>query len=112
MALKLDWKREIKKQIENEVTASKILLQSTKITNNPIVSHIFYQLALDSKKHVHQLKLILHLLEDPEKSFEEEDGFDKVVKRHVEIERKMLQDFVQRGVEEHGSCKSLPNRLD
>jgi len=54
-----------------------------------------YQLALDSAKHERMLKAILELLSKPSEKelIAEGEDFRKIIEKHVEIERKMLEDF-------------------
>jgi len=56
---------------------------------------MLYQLALDSAKHEHMLGAILQLLKSPSKEqFKSESReFRKVIEKHVEIERRMLEGF-------------------
>ena len=92
---KQEFERMIEEQIENERNATGILYDSAKKTDNMVIRLMLNQLALESVKHEHMLKAILQLLESPSKEqFESESkGFRKVIEKHVEIERKMLEDF-------------------
>ncbi len=85
----------IEEQIENENKAAKFLYDSAEKTNNRVIQFMLYQLALDSTKHEHMLSAILQLLESPSKEqFESENReFREIIEKHVEIERKMLEDF-------------------
>jgi rubrerythrin len=82
-------------RIENEKKAVKLLHDSIKKTNNTVIRLLLYQLALDSAKHQHMLRAILQLLEAPSKEqFRREGGeFRKAIEKHVEVERKMLEDL-------------------
>ncbi|MDH5376473.1 MAG: hypothetical protein OEW95_11790 [Candidatus Bathyarchaeota archaeon] len=94
-ASKQDFKGMIEKQIENERNATRLLYDSAKKTDNMVIRLMLYQLALDSVKHEHLLKATLRLLESPSKEQfkSESEEFRKVIEKHVEIERKMLEDF-------------------
>jgi len=85
----------VEEQIQNERKAVKLLQSSMKKTNNTIIQLMFNQLALDSAKHEKMLRALLQLLKPSSKElFEREDEeFRKVVEKHVEIERKMLEAF-------------------
>ena len=85
----------IEEQIENEKKAAKLLYDSAEKTNNRVIQLMLYQLALDSAKHEHMLRAISQLLEFPSKEqFKSENReFRRVIEKHVEIERKMLEDF-------------------
>jgi rubrerythrin len=85
----------IKEQIENEKKAVKLLHDSMKKTDNTVIQLMLNQLALDSAKHEKMLTAILQLLKSsPKEQFKcEDEEFRKVVEKHVEIERKMLEDF-------------------
>lgn len=92
---KRKFKKMIKEQIENEQTAAKLLSDSAKKTDNTVIQLMLQQLALDSTKHERMLKAVLHLLKSPAKEQfkRESEEFHKVIEKHVEIERKMLEDF-------------------
>jgi len=85
----------IEKQIENEKKAEKLLHDSLRKIENRVIRLLLYQLALDSTKHENMLRAILQLLESPSKEqfISESEGSRKVIEKHVEIERKMLEDF-------------------
>ena len=84
----------IEEQIENERKATGLLYDSAKKTGNTVIRLMFYQLAVDSVKHGHMLNTILQLLESSSKEFSSEsEQFRTVLEKHVEIERKMLEDF-------------------
>jgi rubrerythrin len=85
----------IKEQIENEKKAVKLLHDSMKKTDNTVIQLMLNQLALDSAKHEKMLTAILQLLKSsPKEQIKcESEEFRKVVQKHVEIERKMLEDF-------------------
>ena len=85
----------IKKQIENERKAEKLLHDSLRKIENRVIRLLLYQLALDSTKHENMLRTILQLSESPSKEQFMSEGaeFRKVIEKHVEIERKMLEDF-------------------
>ncbi len=90
-----EFKMMIKEQIENERNAAKLLQDSMKKTNNTVIQLMFNQLALDSTKHEKMLRAILQLSKPSSKEQLRREGeeFRRVVERHVEIERKMLEDF-------------------
>jgi len=92
---KQDFKMMIEEQIENERNATELLHDSAEKTDNTVIRLMLYQLALDSAKHEHMLMAILQLLESPSKEQfkSESEEFRKVIEKHVEIERKMLEDF-------------------
>ncbi len=92
---KQEFKGMIEEQIENERNATRLLYDSAKKTDNMVIRLMLHQLALDSVKHEHMLKAVLQLLEFPSKEQfkSESEEFRKVIEKHVEIERKMLQDF-------------------
>jgi rubrerythrin len=85
----------IEEQIENEKAAVELLHGSMKKTSNMVIRLLLYQLALDSTKHEHMLRTILQLLESPSKEQFRREGeeFRKIIERHVEVERKMLENF-------------------
>ncbi|NIR87901.1 hypothetical protein GWO13_10265 [Candidatus Bathyarchaeota archaeon] len=85
----------IGEQIENERNATELLYESAKKTENTVIRLLLYQLALDSVKHEYMLKAILQLLESPSKEQfkSESEEFRRAIEKHVEIERKMLEDF-------------------
>jgi rubrerythrin len=85
----------IEEQIENEKKAVELLHGSMKKTNNKVIRLLLYQLVLDSTKHKHMLRVILQLLESPSKEQFRREGeeFRKIIERHVEVERKMLENF-------------------
>ena len=85
----------IERQIENEKRAVALLQSSTKKTDNTVIQLMLNKLVLDSTKHGIMLRAILQLLKSPpEERFRYEgEGFRKIIEKHVEIERKMLEDF-------------------
>jgi len=85
----------IERQIENEKRAVTLLQSSMKKTDNTVIQLMLNKLAIDSTKHEIMLTTILQLLKSsPEKQFRYEgEEFRKVIDKHVEIERKMLEDF-------------------
>ena len=92
---KQEFKMMIEEQIQNEKRAVKLLRDSMKKTDNTVIQLMFNQLALDSIKHEHMLRAILQLSKSSSKEQFTCEGeeFRKVLKKHVEIERKMLKDF-------------------
>lgn len=92
---KQEFKVMIEEQIENEKKAVKLLQNSIRKTGNAVIQLLLYQLALDSMKHEKMLRAILQLLESPSKGQFKSEGeeFREAIERHVEIERKMLEDF-------------------
>ena len=92
---KQEFKMMIEKRIENEKKAARLLQNSMKETNNTVIQLLLNQLALDSIKHEKMLKVILQLLKSPSKEQFKREGeeFRKVIEKHVEVERKMLEDF-------------------
>lgn len=90
-----EFKIMIGQQIENEKKAAKLLQHSMKKTDNTVIQLSLHQLALDSIKHEKMLRTILQLLEFPSKEhFKlESEQFRNAIEKHVEIERKMLEDF-------------------
>jgi len=72
-----------------------MLYDSANKTNNVVIQLLLHQLALDSAKHEHMLKTILNLLEHPsrEQFTCKGEDFRKLIEKHVDIERKMLEDF-------------------
>ncbi len=85
----------IERQIENEKRAATLLQSSMKKTDNTVIQLMLNKLALDSTRHETMLMTILQLLKSsPEEQFGYEgEEFRKVIEKHVEIERKMLEDF-------------------
>lgn len=92
---KQEFKKMIKEQIGNEKKAAEFLFGSSEKTDKTVIQLMLYQLALDSAKHEHMLKIILQLLESPSKEQFKHEGeeFRKIIEKHVEIEHKMLEDF-------------------
>lgn len=92
---KQDFKMMIEEQIQNEKKAVKLLRGSMKKTNNTVIQLMLYQLALDSTKHEHMLRAISRLLKPSSKEQFQCEGeeFRKVIEKHVQVERKMLEDF-------------------
>ena len=92
---KQEFKVMIEERIENEKEAARLLHDSARETNNRVIRLLLYQLALDSIKHENMLRAILQLLESPSKEGFKSEGeeFRKVVEKHVEIEREMLEGF-------------------
>lgn len=92
---KQEFKMMIEERIENEKNAARLLQDSMKKTNNTVIQLLLNQLALDSIKHEKMLKVILQLLKSPSKEQFKCEGeeFRKVIEKHVEVERKMLEDF-------------------
>ena len=90
-----DLKPMIEEQIENEKKAVRLLQSSMKKTDNAVIQLMLSKLALDSTKHERMLRAILQLLESsPGEQFRYEgEEFRSVIEEHVEIERKMLEDF-------------------
>jgi len=90
-----DFKTMIEEQIENEKKAVRLLQSSMKKTDNAVIQLMLSKLALDSAKHERMLRAILQLLESsPGEQFRYEgEEFRSVIEEHVEIERKMLEDF-------------------
>jgi rubrerythrin len=90
-----DFKTMIEEQIENEKKAVRLLQSSMKKTDNAVIQLMLSKLALDSTKHERMLRAILQLLESsPGEQFRYEgEEFRSVIEEHVEIERKMLEDF-------------------
>lgn len=85
----------IEEQIENEKKTVRLLQSSMKKTDNAVIQLMLSKLALDSTKHERMLKAILRLLRSsPGEQFRDESAeFRKVIEKHIEIERKMLEDF-------------------
>ena len=92
---KQEFKMMIEEQIQNEKKAVKLLRGSMKKTNNTVIQLMLYQLALDSTKHENMLRAILRLLKSSSKEQFKCEGeeFRKAIEKHVEVERKMLEDF-------------------
>lgn len=92
---KQEFKMMIEEQIGNEKRATKLLRGSMKKTDNTVIQLMLHQLALDSTKHEKMLSAILQFLETPSKEWFKHEGeeFRKVIEKHVEVERKMMQDF-------------------
>ena len=90
-----EFRKIIEKRIGNERKAVELLDESMKKTKNPVIRLLFNQLALDSAKHEKMLTTILHLLESPSKEQFgcEGEEFRKVIEKHVEIEKEMLEGF-------------------
>jgi len=90
-----DLKPMIEEQIENEKKAVRLLQSSMKKTDNAVIQLMLSKLALDSTKHEKMLRAILQLLESsPGEQFRYEgEEFRSVIEEHIEIERKMLEDF-------------------
>jgi rubrerythrin len=93
--MKQEFGRMIEKQIEKEEEAMRVLYDSMEKTDNTVIRLLLHQLALDSSKHGHMLKTILQLLESPSNEQFKHEGkeFHKVIEKHVEIEREMLESF-------------------
>lgn len=85
----------IKEQIGNEKEAVRLLRESMRNTGNAVIRLLLHKLALDSIEHRSMLNAVLQLIESPSKQqFEEEsDEFRQAIEEHVEMERKMLEDF-------------------
>lgn len=92
---KQEFMKMIEEQIENEKKVVKLLQESMKKTDNTVIQLQLHQLALDSMKHEKMLGAILQLLEFPSKELSKFEGeeFRKAIEKHVEVERKMLEDF-------------------
>jgi len=92
---KQEFEMMIERQIENEKRAVKFLQSSMKKTDNTVIQLMLKKLALDSTKHEIMLTTILQLLRSsPEEQFRYEgEEFRRVIEKHVEIERRMLEDF-------------------
>ena len=80
-------------QVNNENNAARLLRDSATKTNNVVVQLMLNQLALDSEKHAYMLGVILQLLDSNEQFQQENEQFLKIIQKHVEIEKKMLEDF-------------------
>ena len=90
----LTFKKNIKTRIENEKRAVKLLSDSIKMINNRVIRLLFHQIALESIKHAEMLKTVLYIVESSSKEPKSEsEEFQKTLKMHVEVERKMLRDF-------------------
>lgn len=85
----------IEERIRDEVMVTKLLRDSMRKTNNVVIRLLLNQMALDSVKHESMLRATLGLLDSPsEKGFRAEgEEFLKLIERHVEIERRMLEEF-------------------
>lgn len=91
---KNDFKMMIEERIEDERKVAGMLHDSVKKTENPIIKLLLYQLALDSAKHEHMLRTILHLSESPTEQFKNEgQEFRKTIENHAELEHEMLEGF-------------------
>jgi len=92
---KQNFRSMIEKRVRNEQEAAKLLYESTKKTNNTVISLFLYQLALDSEKHEHMLKAILSLMDSPSSvlTFGESEEFRKTIQKHQEMEHEMLENF-------------------
>jgi len=90
-----NFEKMIGEQIENERIAANFLHESAGKTQNVVIQLLLYQLALDSTKHEQMLKAVLELLKEPSEMglVAEGEDFRKTIEKHVEIERKMLEDF-------------------
>ena len=92
---KQEFKMLIEERIEYEKKAAELLCDSMEKTGNTVIRLLLKQLALDSSKHEAMLKSILQLLESSSKEQfrSEREEFQKVIEKHVEIEREMLESF-------------------
>lgn len=92
---KQEFKEIIEKRIEDEKKAVELLQDSMEKTSNTVIQLLFCQLALDSMKHEKMLKAVLQLLEPPSKERFKCEGeeFRKVIEKHAEVEREMLESF-------------------
>ena len=92
---KQEFKMVVEERLEDEKKAARLLHDSIKKTNNTVIRLLLYQLAFDSAKHERMLRTILQLLEFPSREQFRREGEDflKVIEKHVEVERKMLEDF-------------------
>ena len=90
-----NFRKLIEQQVENERFAARLLRESAEKTKNAVIRMFLYQLALDSAKHERMLKAILELLSKPSEKelIAEGEDFRKIIEKHVEIERKMLENF-------------------
>lgn len=85
----------IEERIRDEVRGAKLLRDSMKKTDNVVIQLLLNQIALDSVKHESMLRAILGLLDSrSEEGFRTEGKeFLKLIEMHVEIERRMLEEF-------------------
>ncbi len=87
--------RHIALRIADERRVITLLNGSMRKTENPVIRLLLTQLALDSTKHEHMLKIILELLKpSPDSRLEVDDeDFREAMEKHVRLEREMVDDF-------------------
>jgi len=92
---KQDFRSIIEERVKEEQEATKLLHESIKKTNNPVIRLLLYQMALDSAKHERMLQAVLSFLDSPSSmpSCKESGEFNKIIEKHIEVEREMLQNF-------------------
>jgi len=85
----------IEERIRDEVRVTKLLRDSMRETDNVVIRLLLNQMALDSVKHESMLRATLGLLDSPsEEGFRTEgEEFLELIEKHVEIERRMLEEF-------------------
>jgi rubrerythrin len=92
-----DLDQHIAMRIADEKKAIKLLHDSIRKTDNPVIRLLLSQLAFDSAKHEYMLKIVLELLKtSPETGIEAKDAdFREVMKTHIKVERAMIKGFEQ-----------------
>lgn len=85
-------RRVIEGRIEDERKVTKLLRDSMGKTDNEVLRLMFNKLALDSIKHENMLKAVLRMLEPShEESEVPSEEFRRLLEKHAEIERRMLE---------------------
>jgi len=92
---KQDFRSIIEERVREEREATKLLHESIKKTDNPVIRLLLHQIALDSMKHKRMLQAVLSFLDSPSSmpSCKESEEFNRIIEKHVEVEREMLGNF-------------------
>jgi hypothetical protein len=92
-----DLDKHIAMRIADERKAIKLLHDTIRKTDNPVIRLLLSQLTFDSAKHEYMLKIVLELLKTPpEACIEAEDeAFREVMEQHIKVERAMITGFEQ-----------------
>lgn len=86
--------KKIENMVEMEENHTSSLLESVKGLNNLIVKEILRSIAYDSQKHAGLYTAILSLLKKEGKALDDQeyDRIKSVIKKHIEVESRMVQE--------------------
>ena len=90
-----DLNAHVDSRIADERQVIKLLHDSIRKTDNPVIRLLLSQLAFDSAKHEYMLKIVLELLKTPPETriAAEDKDFREALAQHVKAEHEMIKGF-------------------